>query len=165
MMSDIIRPRIRWVFWCGGTRPDVAFPVGKPWDRQPVSGKLRRKLGVSPGFAASKTRGQTRGSTRRKRRALGHPGQSPRVGAGFIIKPMAKNSFGAAAKLRVGTADYHYFRLAELVRQGVGNVGHLPFSIRILLENLLRNEDGKRVTPQDVAAVAGGAGAGVKEIS
>ena len=49
---------------------------------------------------------------------------------------MAKNSFGAAAKLRVGSAEYHYFRLSELVRQGVGNVGHLPFSIRILLENL-----------------------------
>src|ERR1039457_4926335 len=36
----------------GGTRPGEAFPQGKPWDRQPVSGKLRRKLGVSPGFAA-----------------------------------------------------------------------------------------------------------------
>ena len=78
---------------------------------------------------------------------------------------MAKNSFGAAAKLRVGTADYDYFRLAHLAQQGVGNVGRLPFSIRILLENLLRNEDGKRVTTQDVAAVASGDGAGVKEIS
>src|ERR1035438_9466817 len=29
------------------------IPWGKPWDRQPVSGKLRRKLGVSPGFAAT----------------------------------------------------------------------------------------------------------------
>src|ERR1017187_6580525 len=36
----------------GGTRPGEAFPQGKPWDRQPVSGKLRRKLGVSPGLAA-----------------------------------------------------------------------------------------------------------------
>ena len=78
---------------------------------------------------------------------------------------MANNSFGAAAKLRIDGAEYHYFRLAELVRQGVGNVGHLPFSIRILLENLLRNEDGKRVSSHDVAVVAGGAGAGVKEIS
>jgi aconitate hydratase len=78
---------------------------------------------------------------------------------------MAKNTFGAAAKLRVGAADYDYFRLAHLAQQGVGNVGRLPFSIRILLENLLRNEDGKRVSAQDVAAVAGGAGAGVKEIS
>ncbi len=85
--------------------------------------------------------------------------------ATFIIKSMAKNSFGAAAKLRVGTADYDYFRLSHLAQQGVGNVGRLPFSIRILLENLLRNEDGKRVSQQDVAAVAGGAGAGVKEIS
>ncbi len=78
---------------------------------------------------------------------------------------MAKNTFGAAAKLRVGTAEYDYFSLAQLARQGVGTVGRLPFSIRILLENLLRNEDGKRVSAQDVAAVAGGAGAGVREIS
>jgi aconitate hydratase len=78
---------------------------------------------------------------------------------------MAKNTFGAAAKLRVGTADYDYFRLSHLDQQGVGKVGRLPFSIRILLENLLRNEDGKRVSAQDVAAVAGGEGAGVKEIS
>src|ERR1019366_25130 len=35
-----------------GARPAQRFPWGKPWDRQPVSGKLRRKLGVSPGFAA-----------------------------------------------------------------------------------------------------------------
>ena len=36
----------------GGHGQAKAFPWGKPWDRQPVSGKLRRKLGVSPGFAA-----------------------------------------------------------------------------------------------------------------
>src|SRR5512133_3110019 len=78
---------------------------------------------------------------------------------------MANNSFGAAAKLREVTAEYDYFSLAQLARQGVGNVDRLPFSIRILLENLLRNEDGKRVLPQDVAAVPGGDGAGVKEIS
>ena len=78
---------------------------------------------------------------------------------------MAKNSFGAAAKLRVGTTEYDYFRLEQLAQQGIGNVGRLPFSIRILLENLLRNEDGKRVSPPDVVAVASGDGAGVKEIS
>ncbi|MEO8597583.1 MAG: aconitate hydratase AcnA [Candidatus Solibacter sp.] len=78
---------------------------------------------------------------------------------------MANNSFGAAAKLRVGAAEYDYFRLAQLAQQGVGNIGRLPFSIRILLENLLRNEDGKRVNPQDVVAVASGEGTGVYEIS
>jgi hypothetical protein len=37
----------------GDTASGKRIPVGKPWDRQPVSGKLRRKLGVSPGFAAT----------------------------------------------------------------------------------------------------------------
>jgi hypothetical protein len=36
----------------GGHGHAKRFPWGKPWHRQPVSGKLRRKLGVSPGFAA-----------------------------------------------------------------------------------------------------------------
>jgi aconitate hydratase len=78
---------------------------------------------------------------------------------------MAKNSFGAAAKLRTGNAEYDYFRLARLEEQGLGNVGRLPFSTRILLENLLRNEDGKRVSSTDVELVARGEGAGVQEIS
>jgi aconitate hydratase len=78
---------------------------------------------------------------------------------------MAQNSFGAAAKLRVGNAEYDYFRLASLEEKGVGTIANLPFSIRILLENLLRNEDGKRVLPGDIEAVARGEGAGVREIS
>ncbi len=83
-----------------------------------------------------------------------------------IIKLMPKNSFGAAAKLRVGGAEYEIFRLAKLEEAGVGNVSRLPFSTKILLENLLRNEDGKRVTESDVRYVAGAAAGGeAKEIS
>jgi aconitate hydratase len=78
---------------------------------------------------------------------------------------MAQNSFGAAAKLRVGNAEYDYFRLASLEEKGVGTISKLPFSIRILLENLLRNEDGKRVLPGDIEGVARGEGTGVREIS
>ncbi len=78
---------------------------------------------------------------------------------------MPKNSFNAASKLRAGNAEYTYFRLASLQEQGVADISRLPFSIRILLENLLRNEDGKRVTAADVALVAKGEGAGSKEIS
>ena len=78
---------------------------------------------------------------------------------------MAKNSFGAAAKLRVGASDYDYFRLATLEEQGVGNVSRLPFSTKILLENLLRHEDGKRVSPDDIDYVASGAATQDKEIS
>jgi len=81
---------------------------------------------------------------------------------------MSKNSFGAAAKLRVGDAEYDYFRLASLEERGVGHVARLPFSTRILIENLLRFEDGRRVSAGDVDYVArGGApsGPGQKEIS
>ena len=77
---------------------------------------------------------------------------------------MSKNSFGAAAKLRVGNVDYQLFRLAGLEEKGVGAVSRLPFSTRILLENLLRNEDGHRVSAADVEFVARGE-AGAKEIS
>jgi aconitate hydratase len=69
---------------------------------------------------------------------------------------MPKNSFGAAAKLRSGAAEYEIFRLARLEESGVGTVSRLPFSTKILLENLLRNEDGKRVSADDVSYVAKG---------
>jgi len=78
---------------------------------------------------------------------------------------MGKNSFGAAAKLRAGNGDYEYFRLSSLEEQGLGNVGRLPFSIKILLENLLRNEDGRRVSAEDVETVARGEGTNTREIS
>src|SRR6185436_5183703 len=81
----------------------------------------------------------------------------------------SKNSFGARAMLRVGTLEYGYFRLAALEQAGIGKPAHLPVSIRILLENLLRCEDGKRVSAADIEFVARGsaaAGAGAaKEIS
>jgi len=83
----------------------------------------------------------------------------------FIIESMAMNSFGAAAKLRAGNSEFEYFRLAALEEKGLGSVSRLPFSIKILLENLLRNEDGKRVSAQDIETVARGEGANTKEIS
>jgi aconitate hydratase len=79
---------------------------------------------------------------------------------------MPTNSFGAAATLRAGNADYRIFRLRSLEEQGVGNVGSLPFTTKILLENLLRQEDGRRVSASDIEYVARGADASAaKEIS
>jgi aconitate hydratase len=79
---------------------------------------------------------------------------------------MSKNTFGAAAKLRVGSAEYDYFRLGRLEETGVANISRLPFSTKILLENLLRYEDGRRVSAADVDYVARGvAGPNGKEIS
>jgi len=79
---------------------------------------------------------------------------------------MPTNSFGAASTLRVANREYRYFRLAALPERGIGNVERLPFSTKILLENLLRQEDGRRVSAADIEYVArGAAGTEPKEIS
>ncbi|HSK37374.1 MAG TPA: aconitase family protein, partial [Actinomycetota bacterium] len=65
---------------------------------------------------------------------------------------MAGNSFGARAGLDVGDRSFEVFRLDAL--GSVGDVGGLPFSLKVLLENLLRNEDGSVVTAEDVEAFA-----------
>ena len=68
--------------------------------------------------------------------------------------------------LRVGDAQYDYYRLSSLEEKGVGHISRLPFSTKILLENLLRHEDGRRVSADDVDYVARGvAGPNGKEIS
>src|SRR5579859_4455190 len=78
----------------------------------------------------------------------------------------SKNSFGAASSLRVGDRNYQIFRLGKLDEAGVGKISRLPFSTKILLENLLRHEDGRKVLAADVERVARGAdGSDAKEIS
>ncbi len=61
-----------------------------------------------------------------------------------------KNSFGAKAALKVGAQSYTYFSLEKLEKDGLVNLSRKPFSIRVLLENVLRNEDGRLVTEDDV---------------
>src|SRR5580658_8599930 len=79
---------------------------------------------------------------------------------------MNQNSFGAASTLQVGGKSYRIFRLATLEENGVANVSRLPFSHRILLENLLRHEDGRKVQAADIDSVARGvSGPEAKEIS
>ena len=79
---------------------------------------------------------------------------------------MPSNSFGARATLRAGSTEYEIYRLPRLEESGVGNISRLPFSTRILLENLLRFEDGVKVTAADVDYVARGVGGpDPKEIS
>ena len=68
--------------------------------------------------------------------------------------------------LRAANREYRYFRLAALEEHGIGDLGSLPFSTKILLENLLRQEDGRRVSAADIEYVARGAASGQpKEIS
>jgi len=67
------------------------------------------------------------------------------------------NSFGSRSPLRVGSRSYEIYRLDALDQQGI-STKHLPFSLRILLENLLRTEDGRNVTKDDIRALAGWSG-------
>jgi len=64
------------------------------------------------------------------------------------------DSFGARSTLRVGEREYEIFRLQALQDAGF-DVRTLPFSLRILLENLLRHEDGVTVTREDIETLAG----------
>src|SRR5260221_4308517 len=68
---------------------------------------------------------------------------------------MTTNSFSSKAQISVGGSTIGIYRLDALVKAKVGDVETLPSSLRILLENLLRYEDGKTVQPADIAAVAG----------
>src|ERR1035437_6731107 len=63
------------------------------------------------------------------------------------------NSFGSRSILRVDKREFEIYRLDALEKQGC-SVAHLPYSLRILLENLLRREDGKAVKADDVRALA-----------
>ena len=64
------------------------------------------------------------------------------------------DSFGARSKLTVGGRGFEIFRLSALARNGI-DITRLPYSLRILLEDLLRTEDGVTVTREDIEALAG----------
>ncbi len=63
------------------------------------------------------------------------------------------NSFSSKAVLTSGSRSYTYYRLPALAARGF-NLARLPFSLKILLENLLRREDGKNVTAADIEFLA-----------
>jgi aconitate hydratase len=67
---------------------------------------------------------------------------------------MSIDSFKAADTLRVGNRSYRYYRLDALERAGVARMAALPFSLRILLENLMRHEDGRSTRREDIEALA-----------
>src|SRR5690349_20631221 len=65
------------------------------------------------------------------------------------------NSFGSRSTLDVAGRQYTIFRLDSLAQIAGGNAQRLPVSLKILLENLLRNEDDKFVKADDIRALAG----------
>lgn len=67
----------------------------------------------------------------------------------------SKNTFGAASALRVNNNEYQIFRLDALEKSiGCAKLSRIPYSIKVLLENLLRFEDGRTVKASDIEYVA-----------
>src|SRR4051795_13458551 len=64
------------------------------------------------------------------------------------------DSFGAKATLDVGGTEYQVYRLSAVTGDGL-DVASLPYSLKVLLENLLRTEDGANITADDIRALAG----------
>jgi aconitate hydratase len=64
------------------------------------------------------------------------------------------NSFSTAATLKVGNASYSIHRLDALEKAGFKNVSRFPVSLKVLMENLLRQEDGHHVNKGDIEALA-----------
>ena len=64
------------------------------------------------------------------------------------------DSFKCLRPLKVGSKTYAYYSLPAAERNGLKGISRLPFSLKVLLENLLRNEDGRSVAKEDIQAVA-----------
>ncbi len=64
------------------------------------------------------------------------------------------DSFKSARTLKVGNKTYAYYSLPAAEKGGLKGISRLPFSMKVLLENLLRHEDGRTITKQDLQAVA-----------
>ena len=68
---------------------------------------------------------------------------------------MSRDSFHARQTLRVGDEEYDYFSLPHAEAAGAGRIERLPMALKVLLENLLRFEDGGTVRREDIEALAG----------
>ena len=67
---------------------------------------------------------------------------------------LGQDSLNTRRTLSVGGRSYDYFSLEAAERAGLGDISRLPYSLKVLLENLLRFEDGKSVTVDDIKGIA-----------
>jgi len=69
------------------------------------------------------------------------------------MKPGNKNSFNSLSKIKINNHEYHYYSLAIAEKNGLDGISHLPKSLKVLLENLLRYEDDLSVTKKQIVAI------------
>src|SRR5262245_40661191 len=77
-----------------------------------------------------------------------------RFGFSRIARMPTVNSFGTRTALAVGSKSYQIYSLPDLQKAGFPDTARLPYSLKILLENLLRHEDGRFVKAADIEALA-----------
>src|SRR5213593_1267074 len=66
----------------------------------------------------------------------------------------SRDSFRCCKPLKVGSKTYAFYSLAAAEKNGLRGISRLPFSMKVLLENLLRQEDARSVTKEDIQGVA-----------
>ena len=74
-----------------------------------------------------------------------------------VMEPAAMtslDSFKCCRTLKVGSKTYAYYSLPIAEKNGLKGISRLPFSLKVLLENMLRNEDGRTVTKKNIQAFA-----------
>jgi aconitate hydratase A / 2-methylisocitrate dehydratase len=69
------------------------------------------------------------------------------------LAPLSLDSFRCRKTLKVGAKAYEYFSLPDAEKNGLSGLSKLPFSLKVLVENLLRHEDGRSVKAADIKAV------------
>ncbi|MFA5899372.1 MAG: hypothetical protein WC829_09710, partial [Hyphomicrobium sp.] len=69
-------------------------------------------------------------------------------------QPVSLDSFKCRKTLEAAGKTYDYYSLPEAEKNGLKGIADLPYSMMVLLENLLRHEDGRTVTKADIEAVA-----------
>src|ERR1700753_547154 len=79
------------------------------------------------------------------------PGTTKKLGLPHMT---SLDSFKCQKTLKVGGKSYVYYSLAAAEKNGLKGIAKLPYSMKVLLENLLRNEDGRTVKKEDLLAVA-----------
>jgi aconitate hydratase len=69
-------------------------------------------------------------------------------------QPQSLDSFKCKKTLTAGGKTYTYYSLPDAAANGLGDIANLPYSLKVLIENLLRHEDGRTVTKDDIVKVA-----------
>ena len=70
------------------------------------------------------------------------------------MNPTSLDSFKSRKTLKVGSKNYCYYSLKAAEKNGLTGISKLPYSLKVLLENLLRHEDGRSVTKADIESIA-----------